>query len=95
MNDLNLSDEQTAALKEFGGDAEALVEEASDPSSPLHDLFNWDDATAAGARLERAEQLLGAVTADAPAGGEDDEAASAAAADPAPAADNAGEGGAA
>ncbi|MCW1820798.1 hypothetical protein A5731_22760 [Mycolicibacterium conceptionense] len=39
---------------------EAFVEEASDPKSPLHNLFEWDDATEAHQwRVHRARQIIG------------------------------------
>lgn len=42
-------------LARTGGAAEDLLEEASDPSSPAHAAFNWNDAEAAHAhRLEQA-----------------------------------------
>jgi len=42
--------------------AEQIVEAASDPMSPLHDAFPWDDAQAANAhRLEVARLLLRSV----------------------------------
>jgi hypothetical protein len=42
---------------------EAFVAEASDPSSPIHALFDWDDETAAHRwRLHRARTILGRFT---------------------------------
>lgn len=73
-----LTDAQKEALRQFAGDSDALLEEASDPSSPLHALFDWtsDDEEAEGARREIAESLI--ADSNKPAGGDDDEAAAAA-----------------
>ena len=42
---------------------EAVVGAASDPDHPLHDRFDWDDATAAHtARIMTARRLIASVT---------------------------------
>lgn len=70
---------QKEAIKEYADDPDALLEEASDPGSPLNGLFNWegDDDDAEAARLEIAEALIRDNKA-APAGGDDDDKAAAA-----------------
>lgn len=74
----DLTDAQKDALRQFAGDANALVEEASDPSSPLNGLFDWtgDGADDDAARLEIAEGLI--AESNKPAGGDDDDKAAAA-----------------
>lgn len=86
-DETGLTPEQIEAIKSFGDDTEALRRAAKDEASPLHVLFNWDNDTEEG-QQSRAENLVTAANAqptESPAGGEDDEAASAAEGDPAPA----------
>lgn len=66
-----LTDEQRDYLAGFDGDAVALLGAASDPASPLHNLFDWDAGADADANTALAEELL--ASAKAPTG-EDGEA---------------------
>lgn len=52
------------ALEAAGGrlTPEAVLEDAADPASPLHDEFEWDDASAAHQhRLDRARAIIRSV----------------------------------
>lgn len=55
--------ERIAALHDGLLPAEAVVDAARSPTSPLHDRFEWDDSVAAHAhRLTQARRLIASVT---------------------------------
>ena len=57
--------ERVRSLEDDGGRVSALVvlEDAQDKASPLHELFDWNNKTAAHQhRLHQAREIIGAVT---------------------------------